>query len=125
MAYAQVGIETGVHGASPHQLVQMLFDGLLESLAQARGAIVAGDLPARGRALRRAIAIVDEGLRGALDLERGGELAGNLQELYGYVVMRLTQAHATSDPALLDECQRLIQPLREAWNAIKPQRLAA
>ena len=106
-------------------LVAGIGGGIVAAGAQARGALGAGARPARGRALRRASAIIDEGLRGALDLERGGELAGNLQELYTYIVMRLTQAHANSDPALLDECQRLIQPLREAWSAIKPQRLAA
>jgi flagellar protein FliS len=125
LAYAQVGIETGIHGATPHQLVQMLFDGLIESLAQARGAIAGGDLAARGKALRRAIAIVEEGLAGALDVQRGGDLAGNLQSLYRYVAVRLTQANASGDAALVDECQRLIQPVRDAWSAIRPPRMAA
>ena len=73
----------------------------------------------------RAIAIVDEGLRGSLDLSHGGELARNLMDLYTYVVTRLTQANAKADSAIVDECQRLVAPVRDAWITIKPQRMAA
>jgi len=37
-AYRNVGVETGVGAATPHQLVAMLYDGLLDSLARARSA---------------------------------------------------------------------------------------
>lgn len=120
-AYHQVGVHTGAATASPHKLIAMLFDGFLDSVAQAQGAIAQGDVPAKCTAITRALAIVDEGLNGALDTQQGGELAGNLRDLYTYVSMRLMQANLRNDPALLDECKRLIEPLREAWNAIAPQ----
>lgn len=118
--YQQVGLETQLAGASPHHLVGMLFDGYMEALAQARGAMRAGQIEIKGRAISRALGIVQEGLRAGLDLKVGGTLARDLDELYAYVAGRLTLANVRNDEALLDECQRLIQPLREAWASIAP-----
>lgn len=124
-AYHQVGVHTGVVSASPHKLIAMLFDGLLDCLAQAQGAIASGNVEAKCNAISRGLRIVDEGLHGVLNLEQGGELAANLNDLYSYVTLRMTEANLRSDPALLEECKRLIEPVREAWIAIGPQAEAA
>lgn len=116
--YRQIGIETGVSGATPHQLVAMLLDGALEAINRARGALRSGDVQAKGHAIRKAVAIVDEGLKASLDLRAGGKLAGDLNDLYAYVAMRLTQANLHGDEGALQECANLLSPLREAWSAI-------
>jgi flagellar protein FliS len=116
--YRQVGVESQLAVASPHALVAMLFDGFMESIAIARGALRDGLLEAKGRAIGRAVRIVDEGLRGGLDLKAGGPLARDLDELYSYLTLRLTQANLRNDEAALDECQRLVQPLQQAWASI-------
>lgn len=118
--YQQVGVETRLSGAGPHQLVAMLFDGFMEALAQGRGAMRAGQTELKGQALGRAVRIVEEGLRAGLDLNAGGTLARDLDELYTYLCMRLTMANLRNDEAGLDECQRLVQPLQQAWAAIAP-----
>lgn len=118
--YQQVGLETQLAGASPHHLVAMLFDGYMEAVAQARGAMRAGQIELKGRAIGRALGIVQEGLRGGLDLKVGGSLARDLDDLYAYIAGRLTLANARNDEAMLDECQRLVQPLRDAWTSIAP-----
>ncbi len=123
--YQQVGLETQLAGASPHHLVAMLFDGYMEALAQARGAMRAGQIEIKGRAISRALGIVQEGLRAGLDLKVGGSLARDLDDLYAYIAGRLTLANLRNDEALLDECQRLVQPLREAWASIAPAAQAA
>jgi len=115
--YAKVGLETDVQAASPHRLVAMLFDGVFEAMNQAIQAIQARNTELKNRALSRAVRILDEGLRAGLDLS-AGQLATDLRELYGYVCMRLTQANLHSDLAAIEECQRLLSPVREAWNAI-------
>ena len=120
-AYRQVGVQTGVGGASAHQLVQMLFDACQDSLAQARGAIAAGDVQAKGRAIGRAARIVEEGLKACLNLDAGGALAADLNALYAYIGVRLTQANLGNDVATLEECGRLLEPLRNAWATIGPQ----
>lgn len=118
--YQQVGLETQLSGATPHALVAMLFDGWMEAVAQARGAIRNRDLVQKGQAIGRAVRIIDEGLRAGLDLRAGGTLARDLHDLYGYLTMRLTVANLRNDEAALDECQRLMRPLQEAWAAISP-----
>jgi flagellar protein FliS len=115
--YAKVGLETDVQSATPHRLVAMLFDGVFDALAQAAQAIQAGNVELKGRSLIRAVRIIDEGLRAGLDLS-AGQLATDLRELYGYVCMRLTQANLKNDLAAVEECQRLLSPVREAWAAI-------
>ncbi len=115
--YAKVGLETDVQAASPHRLVAMLFDGLYDAMAQASQAMQAGNVELKGRALSRAVRILDEGLRAGLDMS-AGQLAVDLRELYGYVCLRLTQANLRNDLDAIAECQRLLGPVREAWTAI-------
>lgn len=117
-AYRQVGAETAATAASPHQLITLLFEGALEAIAQARGALRDRRVEAKGKAISRAARIVGEGLRGGLNLNDGGKLAADLDDLYGYIVMRLTMANLRNDEAALDECQRLLQPLLDAWKSI-------
>jgi flagellar protein FliS len=74
----------------------------------------------KGAALSRAVRIVEEGLRAGLDLNAGGSLARDLDDLYLYLTRRLTMANLRDDEAALDECRRLVLPLQEAWAAIGP-----
>jgi flagellar protein FliS len=83
--------------------------------------MAAGSVPVKGAEIGRAVRIVDEGLRAGLDLRAGGTLARDLQALYDYVTVRLTQANLRNDVTALDECTALLQPLREAWTSIAPQ----
>lgn len=120
-AYQKIGVETGVAAASPHQLVTMLFDGFNEAVARAKRAMLFRDIEGKCKAIAHAARIVDEGLRAPLNAEAGGKLALELKQLYGYVTLRLTQANLNNDVAALDECLRLIEPVRSAWIAIGPR----
>ncbi len=120
-AYRQVGNHTGISGASPHKLIQMLFDGFAESVAQARGALRGRQIEAKGRAISRALAIIDEGLHAGLDMAAGGSLAAELDQLYTYVALRLMHANLRNDESALDECVALMDPIRSAWAQIAPQ----
>lgn len=123
--YHSVQVDTGVATATPHQLVTMLFEGFITACSQARGAIQAGNVAAKGRAIGRAARIVEEGLRSGLNLRDGGKLASDLNDLYGYVSLRLTHANLHNDEAAVAECQKLVQPLLDAWRAIAPPTQAA
>ncbi len=118
--YRTVGVETGVDGASPHRLVAMLFEGFGDAVNQARSAMQRREIEVKCTAIGRAVRIVDEGLRANLDIAAGGKLAQDLAALYDYIALRLTQANLRNDPAALDECASLIEPVRSAWAAIDP-----
>jgi len=117
-AYAKIGIETGVAAASPHKLIVMLFDGALVALNTALIGIKAGQVAVKGKAISHAITIIDSGLRASLNKDQGGEIAESLDALYEYMSGRLLLANLRSDPAIVQEVQRLLTELRDAWNAI-------
>ncbi|MET0383197.1 MAG: flagellar export chaperone FliS [Burkholderiaceae bacterium] len=119
-AYARVGVETSVNSASAHQLIALLFNGFMDSVVTARGAMRARQIEAKGKAIGRAARIVEEGLKSSLNLQEGGKLAEDLSALYAYVTVRLTYANLRNDEAALDECTRLMGPLRDAWVSIGP-----
>lgn len=124
-AYNNVHVETGVQGADSHQLVTMLLDGALTAMANAVSALERGDIPAKCKAVSKAAAIIDEGLRGSLDMQAGGQVAATLHDLYSCVLLRLTRANLQNDAAVLRECIQLLSPMRDAWKSIKPQKIAA
>jgi flagellar protein FliS len=117
-AYAKIGIETGVLAASPHKLIVMLFDGALAALNDAANGIRNRDIALKGKSLSKAIMIIDSGLRAALDKKAGGEIAESLDALYEYMSSRLLTANVNSDLGVVEEVQRLLTELRDAWNAI-------
>ncbi len=118
-AYKRVSAETSVQGADPHQLVGLLFEALLQSIAQARGAIARNEVLPKGAAIGKAVRILEEGLKAGLNLREGGEIATNLRQLYDYSILRLTQANLRNDEKALEEVARLIEPVAESWKQIK------
>lgn len=117
-AYAQVGLQTGAMSASPHRLIVMLFDGARAAIAKARFHMEAGDIPAKGNAISKAIDIIVNGLNAVLDHEAGGEIAADLEALYDYMARRLMQANLRNDAALLTEVDGLLGNLAGAWAEI-------
>ena len=117
-AYRQVGVQSMVDSASPQQLIKMLFDGLLASINAARGAIERGDINEKVRHIGKAVRILQEGLLGALDREKGGELAGNLASLYEYCTTQLTLANARNDASMVVEVAGLVSTVAQGWNEI-------
>jgi flagellar protein FliS len=115
--YASVGTQTGVTEASPHRLIQMLLDGALDKIARARGAMQRNEYKEKGNHITSAGSIV-LGLRSSLDLEAGGELAANLDNLYEYMFRRLMDAHAENDEAALDEVSSLVREIKRGWDAL-------
>ena len=117
-AYRQVGVQSGIDGASPHMLIKMLFDGLVQSLNAARGSMQRGEVEEKGRHLGKAVRILEEGLKGGLNPAQGGELVVNLRALYDYCIKRLTLANLRNDVSLVEEVVELIAPVAQSWNEI-------
>ena len=116
-SYGQVKVSTGVSKTNNVELIQMLFDGLIESLATAKGHIQHNNIAEKSKAISRASRIV-LGLQGALDFDKGGELANNLNELYNYITRRLLHVNARNDLAALDEIHGLMTEIRGAWETV-------
>ena len=120
-AYTKVGNETSVESADSHRLIELLYEGALTRIAQAKGALQQGRIDIRGAKVSHAINIV-LGLRDALNPAQGAELANNLDALYDYVQRLLMSAHREGSIAKLDEAARLLGELASAWKEIGNQR---
>lgn len=123
-SYRSMAVENSVATADPHALVNLLFDGLLQSLASAKAAIQSQDMAAKGRSIGKSVRIIEEGLKAGLDTQRGGELAVNLMALYDYCTVRITEANFRNDVGAIDEVLRAIMPVAEGWRQIRNQVVA-
>ena len=115
--------------ASPAMLVFMLFDKAIGSLNAAVRAIAANDVQERWRANNRAMEIISH-LQMTLNMKLGGEVAENLDRLYGFMLNRLPRVDMKNDSKPAEEVIELLAPLRESWRELanqgdKPAREAA
>ncbi|ALI05956.1 MULTISPECIES: flagellar export chaperone FliS [Pseudomonas] len=115
--YQKIGAQAQTSEASPHRLVQMLMEGGLDRIAQAKGAMERKDIANRGILISKAIGIVG-GLREGLDLENQAESVAELDALYAYMMKRLAEANVKADPKILDEVADLLRTVKEGWDAI-------
>ena len=116
-AYTQINIESIVHEATPHKLIEMLFKGAKDALAQAMGAIEQKDFEAKGKKISKATEIILN-LQTYLDKEKGGEIAENLNELYTYMAKVLIDANRTNDLEKLREVSVLLDTVSEGWTSM-------
>lgn len=116
--YRQLGLQGEISSASPHRLIQMLFEGLLQRLDAALAATERQDIAAKGEQVGRAIAII-EGLRDSLNLE-AAELAQQLDSLYEYCAITLLNANKDKNAEQIREVRQLVAVLKSGWDGIAP-----
>lgn len=115
--YQQVGIQSQISNSTPHSLVSMLLQGVLDKLAKATGAIQRNDIAERGQTISESIRIIDN-LRASLDLANGGTIASGLASLYDYMERRLVEANAQSNAQIVEEVVTLLNDIKSAWDTI-------
>jgi flagellar protein FliS len=118
--YQQINVQTGIVDADPHRLIQLLLEGAIDRIAQAKGALGAGDTAAMGEALGKALGIIS-GLQGCLNKDDGGEIAANLDRLYDYMMLRLMDVHGRREASPLDEVGSLLGTIKDGWEGIREQ----
>ncbi|CAK9884897.1 MAG: Flagellar secretion chaperone FliS [Candidatus Erwinia impunctatus] len=117
-AYAKVEVESAVMSASPHQLINLLFDGALSALIRARMFMQQGDIVNKGQSISKAINIIDNGLKLGLEADSEDKLTQNLFSHYHYMVQRLLQANLHNDVIALEEVETLLRNIADAWKEI-------
>ena len=106
--------------ANPVELVVILYDGARRFLRQAGAAMAQGEIERAHFTLRNAEMIIGH-LDGTLDLERGGDVALHLRDIYSFCMRHLNKARNAQDPSMLEEVSRLLGELRDAWAQIAEQ----
>jgi len=115
--YQNVDLRATAETASPHKLIEMLIDGALGSMAKARGAIERGVIEERTQHINKANEIII-GLRSALDFEKGGEIASNLDSLYDYMNRTLLSANRDSNAEQVQEVMNLLLEIKKGWSGM-------
>lgn len=111
------GLEAEINAASPHRLIQILFDGALTRVAAAHDALEQGHNPVAF--INEAIGVIG-GLRSSLDMEAPGELPQHLDNLYEYMETCLDEAARDNSAAKLGEVKGLLETLKSGWDGIAP-----
>ncbi len=120
--YNHVNVQTSITDADPHKLIDLLFSGFIERVAQARVAMLNDKTELKGQKISKAIDILS-GLRSALDFEQGQDVAQKLDSLYEYMIHQLVEANAKNNVEICDEVTGLMKTIKEAWIAIKSENL--
>ena len=127
--YKRIDIESAVASADKHELITLLFKALIGTLAGVEVHHHHGNKDQVREYLTKACRIL-AGLQGSLDYERGGDIAVNLGELYGYSIRKLFAANVNIEiaPDNVPEVKSLLEPISEAWQKMdlsKPRQLMA
>lgn len=109
-AYHQVA----VRGASPLELIVMLYDAALRSLNEAVRAVENNDIERRIAVLNHALSVIGE-LQGALDFQRGGDVAQRLSHFYNVARGKILEASIKVSRDILQQLIAQFTSLREAW----------
>lgn len=117
-SYAQVDLQSKLAGATPHQLITMLFDGAHNAILRAKIYFTNGNIARRGEMISKAINIIDNGLRASLNHELGASIAADLDSLYEYMSRTLLMANLKNDPTPLTHVDELLIDLATTWKEI-------
>ncbi|MBZ5575018.1 MAG: flagellar export chaperone FliS [Acidobacteriia bacterium] len=116
-------LETHVLSADPMELVCLLYQHGADAVQDARQYLASGDIAARAKAISKTIAILGE-LTASLNREVGGAIGSNLEQLYNYMTLRLTEANVRQQDGPLAEVQSLLTTLGQAWQETRARQSA-
>ena len=108
-----------VASAGPVRIIILLYEGALQSCRQAAERFE--DPRQRGESLGRAHRIVTE-LMASLDYDKGGEIATNLDGLYGFVLDAITRANVDEEERVLGPAIQVLETLVSGWREIETAR---
>ena len=109
--------DTSVTTQNKGRLIVMLYEGAIKFMKLAIKDLEAGNYETKGKYINKALDIINE-LNTVLDIEAGGEIAGNLRSLYLFMSKHLSQANVEADPQRIKEVISLMEELNKGWKAI-------
>ena len=111
---AQQYLQTQVRSRTPLELVVMLYEGALRAVTTAAEAAARRDIRTRRDNVSKALGILAE-LQASLDREKGGKIAEELDDLYGWMTSRLVDATVKQEVKPLNEVKKVLQILHDSW----------
>ncbi len=115
--YQQASKQYSLLGADPHEVILVLMNAVIDTLAVAKGHIDRKNFEGKSEAINKAIRVIG-GLQDGLNLDVDNEFGNNMNSLYDYMVRRLTEANAELSIDKINEVAQLLIPIRDAWREI-------
>lgn len=106
--------ESAIRGATPIELVVVLYDSAIEDMRRALVAMQQNDIETRCRQMAHALIVLQQ-LQGTLDFERGGDAARQFEQFYSLVRAKLLEAQIRNSPETLREQLRYFSEVRDCW----------
>lgn len=119
-AYKQVNLHSSLLESNPHQVILMMFDGALQAISVAKGAIERKNFELKSESITKATNILDA-LRGSLDFEREPKVSENFDVLYTYCIESLNKVSLDLNTGAIDEIVEMLKPLRDAWSEMSEE----
>ncbi|MEY4083819.1 MAG: Flagellar protein [Pseudomonadota bacterium] len=114
--YNQVSNVSATTEASPAELINLVFDRVLDCLRQSVREIESGK--SCEQTSQRAIELITQGLQAALDFERGGEISKNLAGLYDWSVRQIIMARSKNNAITLGAVIAVMTDLQAGWKSV-------
>ena len=115
--YQSVDIASRIEGATPHQLVQIMYEELLKALDAMAFATARGDYVQRGQQQSKALGVLT-GLETSLDFDKGGQIAVDLVAIYREARRLVVAGGRENDARMVSQAREMIQEIATAWDAI-------
>ncbi len=115
--YQSVDISSRIEGATPHQLVQIMYEELLKALDAMAFATARGDYVQRGQHQSKVLAVLT-GLETSLDFDKGGQIAVDLVAIYRETRRLVVAGGREGDARLVNQARAMIQEIASAWEGI-------
>ena len=106
--------ENAVRGATPLELVVILFDAALDDMRRALSAMQASDFEQRATAIRHAMLVLQQ-LQGTLDFEKGGQVARQFEQFYNLVRAKLLESQLRNSPEMMQQQIHFMAEVRDCW----------
>ena len=116
-SYQNVDLSSRVQGASPHELIALMFEEALNAIDALMAAAPRRDVARVAAAQARAMTIIG-GLQASLDMERGGDLARNLVEVYREASRLILAAGKGCEPMFAAQARNMLGEIASAWGSI-------
>jgi flagellar protein FliS len=121
--YLQSYLENQVKNAHPLDQVIMLYNKAISCLKIAKKAIEEGlknpeNVKKKAENLGKATEIIAY-LQGSLNIEKGGEIAKNLNLIYDILISELVKANLEDNIEIITKSIETLETLKKAWEDIK------
>jgi len=117
ITYQSIDLHTHVEGADAHELIDLLYKGVIDKLAKTKGHILHNNITEKGEETGKIISILTE-LKRALAVNENNEISEKLDSLYSYLIELTVTINVQNDLKSLDEASKLLNHIRESWNLI-------